>query len=228
VTFRLVTVSPIIRPMWGDRWALIRRHVVPSIGAVLGAVLSVGGIVLHGLDLVALGLPEWVFEAVGAGIFFCSLIAFTLSALAEAQYAPSLPQSRPTQEPIATRGQDSERATARDKPRLFVGDNVTPKSLTAFYEGKTQLEGDRAVAPFKGKWIKISAQIKDIGSSTIGTGSLMITASDESPMSVLMVFSREWDTRLSILGRGDRITVIGMIRAIGVLVVILDECELVG
>src|SRR5690349_11283481 len=56
-------------------WGFLRRYPGPAVGAVLGGVCTISSFVNEAYSLINLGLPGPVWSAIGAGVFFLSVIA---------------------------------------------------------------------------------------------------------------------------------------------------------
>src|SRR5579859_6267033 len=105
--------------------------------------------------------------------------------------------------------------------------NVTPEDLTRFFEGHTIMQASILVADFINKWMQLSGPLGNVSEFTSLSA---VTFADRlvSRASVNMYFrKRSWVDRLSILNRGDRITVLGRITRVEANVLSLDNCELV-
>ena len=57
-----------------DLWRFLRTHPLPGTGLLLGPVITVGGLVMDALHLYELGLPASAWAAIGAAVFFFSVI----------------------------------------------------------------------------------------------------------------------------------------------------------
>jgi hypothetical protein len=116
-----------------------------------------------------------------------------------------------------------------DKSNRVIVD-VTPETLLSFYEGRMGIEGDRLLAPYVGKWMKISGEIEDI-TSMLGVSSIgpMITLAhdrDKIPNAILN-FSGDQKDRVATLRRKQRITALCMIFGSLIHTISLSNCELV-
>lgn len=56
-----------------------KKHPIASIVGVVGAAMTVGGIVLDGLEIVNAGWPGYVWAAIGATLFMSSMVAVVSS-----------------------------------------------------------------------------------------------------------------------------------------------------
>jgi hypothetical protein len=57
-----------------DFWKFLASHPIPGTGAVLGPCMSVGALVMEAHDVMALGLRAGDWAAIGAAIFFSSVV----------------------------------------------------------------------------------------------------------------------------------------------------------
>jgi hypothetical protein len=89
------------------------------------------------------------------------------------------------------------------------------------FEGHTDIQASTGVANFIGKWMKVSGPLGNI----LSTFS-QVTFADHAPISMFFR-KKKWVDRLSILSRGDNITVLGQITYIERDNLVLDNCELI-
>ncbi len=98
--------------------------------------------------------------------------------------------------------------------------DVTPEYLMRFFEGRTDLQASIGVADYIGKWMKVAGPLGNVSSSS------QVTFADRSP--VHMFFrKKKWVDRLSILSRGDNMTVLGQISYVERGNLVLDSCEFI-
>jgi hypothetical protein len=67
---------------WGVQsvfWQFIRNHLITSVFMVVGAFISVGARINDAYSLINAGLPASAWEAIGAAIFFASVIVLLAS-----------------------------------------------------------------------------------------------------------------------------------------------------
>jgi hypothetical protein len=208
--------------MWGDLRTLVRQHLWPTLTAVLGAVMTIGSIILHGIATIELGLPWWVYMAIGQFIFFAAVIVLVSRLVsvtsregpAVARYDREAPEISVRALPVST---------PASKPRVFVGPNVTLNYLSNLFAGRTSIEGNRLAQPYIGKWIRVSLNVSNISHHT---NDILVLAEYEKFKLAAMTFAESWVDRLSILTRGDKINAIGMIAKVALSTVDLDDCEL--
>jgi hypothetical protein len=60
-------------------WQFIRQHLIVSVVMVISAFISVGSLINDGYSLINLGLPAFVWAAIGAAIFFATVIVLLAS-----------------------------------------------------------------------------------------------------------------------------------------------------
>jgi hypothetical protein len=96
----------------------------------------------------------------------------------------------------------------------------TPEGLIAFLSGGlTDMQAQKLVAPFLGKWMQVSGAVSHVGD----TGQVTFKGRE-----VYMWFrGPEWLDRLAMLSPGSQISVVGRITKIQYSSVRLEDCELV-
>jgi len=133
--------------------------------------------------------------------------------------APSEAISAPIQRP---------KAEEKIEERIIV--NVSPEYLMNLYsEGKTSAQGDRAAAPYIGKWVKWANAINNI--RVVNSNLTMVSFNFTTGTTARLVFTHfdgNWTERLEVMNIGDRITVFGQIRVIDRSEVHLWSCELIN
>jgi hypothetical protein len=116
-----------------------------------------------------------------------------------ATYTPSAPQSAPpTDVPPPT----SERVIV----------DTTPSELMEKYKGRSGLEADRIVAPYIGKWIKISGKADYIQGA--GNGAL-VTIKPDAFTAAFLYFDAKWLDKLSVLPMHSAISALCQINYVG-------------
>jgi hypothetical protein len=104
--------------------------------------------------------------------------------------------------------------------------DVTPEYLAGFFDGHTSIQAQKLADAFIGKWVKVSGPLGNVGSFT--TFSQVTFASTSNVMVYMLFRNRAFaEDTLSVLKKGDEITVLGKIDRIEPLDVQLDNCELV-
>ena len=77
----------------------------------------------------------------------------------------------------------------------------------ALYEGRTPLQADKLIEPFKGLWIHAEAKIKLLAPDNVGS----VAAIYGDGVSIECRFGPQWNTPLARCDNGDTIKVIGRI-----------------
>lgn len=114
-------------------------------------------------------------------------------------------------------GWRSQTHTWLDPPSIY---------LFALYAGKTEIQAQGAADAFIGKWITISGRIWSVSAWSGHFCQVMLERSDLR--AVHMWFrDKSWLDELSVLARGDQVTVRGRIDAVAGFVISLEDCELV-
>jgi hypothetical protein len=108
--------------------------------------------------------------------------------------------------------------------RSFVG--VTPEDLASVFKERTEIQARIQVADVIGKWMKVSGPLGNVGEVT-SFSQVTFAHRPSHPASVYMWFHKgKWFDRLSVLHRGDNITVVGRITGVRYGELNLDNCEL--
>jgi hypothetical protein len=104
--------------------------------------------------------------------------------------------------------------------------DVTPEYLAGFFDDHTSIQAQKLADAFIGKWLKVSGPLGNVGSFKYSS---QVTFASTSNVMVYMLFRDRAlvEDTLSVLKRGDQITVLGKIDRIEPLDVQLDNCELV-
>lgn len=113
----------------------------------------------------------------------------------------------------------------RPEERSFA--DVPLEDLMRVFEEHTETQARTLVADVIGKWMRVSGPLGDVGDFTSFS---QVTFAHRSPPSaiVYMYFrKKKWFDCLSVLNRGDNITVVGRIRDVRGSELHLDNCELV-
>ena len=106
--------------------------------------------------------------------------------------------------------------------------SVGVEYLTGLYKGHTDLQADKLMEPFIGKWIKYSGRMENISQDHGSRPTTTITFEHSSRPFVAATFmSDEWLERLSILQRGAQITILGQVWSVERYWVFLSNSELV-
>lgn len=119
-----------------------------------------------------------------------------------------VPRPRPSPPPAPT-------ADAQD----FL--DVTSEYLVAFFEGRTELQGQASVKGYIGKRMRVSGTIEEVHTND----RLIVTLQRPTAMSFLY-FGSEWSDQFANLSQGDAIQVVGHIESVHRQGVSLENCQL--
>jgi hypothetical protein len=169
------------------------------------------------------GLPSMTGLTISLGAFAaCIIIGGVLNTVAMFRK----PQ-------VAARADDRQILQTTRTPtadgRIFV--DVTPAYLGGLFEGHTDIQAQKLIQPFVGKWMEISGKLGEVSE---GHGFLQVTLQSAYPLvtilavRVYMHFHVKWTDRLSVLRQGDALTIVGQIDRVDKLSVVLRACELVS
>jgi hypothetical protein len=140
------------------------------------------------------------------------------------------PQSMPSQRLPPKPPAAPERGRVDETHRIFVGDDITPSYLVNLFKDNTNIEATTQTNRFLGKWMKVEGAINDI--TTIGANIMCIVLEPkyEGDISrdflVFLYFDETWIENISILRRGNKVTVICKIDMIDSVKLKLEDCEL--
>jgi hypothetical protein len=110
-------------------------------------------------------------------------------------------------------------------PREFVPENVTFASLMALRSKSSGIAGDKLVASYIGKWIKVEGDLFE--SELLPQSALLsILPGKLGQPHISLYFARETDG-LEVIGRGDMVTAIGRITHIASTGLVMVDCELI-
>ena len=111
---------------------------------------------------------------------------------------------------------------SRENARSII--DVSPQTLMDFYKDRSGLEADRMIAPYIGKWTKVTGDIADI-QQVKGSGiQVLFTVSPFS--AAFLIFDSEWLDQLSILQPHQNITALCQIDSAGASGANFVHCEL--
>jgi len=91
-------------------------------------------------------------------------------------------------------------------PKRFI--DKTPQQLMALFQGRTMLQGDRLMQPFKRTWIRTEGHITMVGASDKGTTFVVLSSSGTT---VECRFQAKWTMPLARYDNGDTIKISGWI-----------------
>jgi hypothetical protein len=120
---------------------------------------------------------------------------------------PEIPAKRSENEPKHDEGKPSEVVSGfLVPPKVFT--QKTVKQLIALYQGRTMLQADKLLEPFKSMWIHANGQIQMIIPQDSKKAVVVMRSDDEN---VNCAFGEKWQTALARFDNGDSINVIGWI-----------------
>jgi hypothetical protein len=110
--------------------------------------------------------------------------------------------------------------------RIFV--NESPSFLLRFFgDSRTAMQAQGLIQPYLNKWMKLpNTQISDVEARS--GGGCSITGKTPDGAMVMLHFAKDWAERISILRRGNTISVIGMIDSVRPNFVGYGKCEIVA
>jgi hypothetical protein len=174
---------------------------------------------------------DWL-TFIGSDLFRTILVILGLGLISLAMVRGSRRQA--SQPPVNTLPQAEPKTSVEDprEERVFVGPGVTPEYLFGLYEGKTDMQAQKAADLFLGKWMPISGPLRNIGAWHEAGSYCQVTVElGDAPiffMKSLYLYFRDkrWVDRLSVLAAGDLISVHGRIDRISRFEIQLQDCEL--
>jgi hypothetical protein len=113
------------------------------------------------------------------------------------------------------------------QPRDFLP--FTPAQLLAMVEGRTMVNAEKIVAPYRGKWISVSGPVSNVWENASGHTVSLCGPNPNRPdwtIWVYLEFDKAWDGPCSALAKQDQIEAIGQIRTFGGIDVTLEHCEI--
>jgi hypothetical protein len=112
--------------------------------------------------------------------------------------------------------------------RIFV--DRKPRELVGLFKRETSVQAQKQAEAFYGKWLKVSGPLGDVGAWTGNFSQVTFAYKTFFDVTVFMMFCdcAYVENRLSVLRKGDRITVQGQIERIDPISVQLTSCELVN
>lgn len=118
-----------------------------------------------------------------------------------------------------------DQPVAVTEERVFVGPEITPESLIAEFENRTNLEGNRLVRPYVGKWMKVRGIFQD-ATHSLDLCSLVLAAPPFSRQ-LSTLFHADWLDQIELLKRGQEVAFVGKIANVDKYSCLLRECELI-
>jgi len=130
----------------------------------------------------------------------------------------------PSPPPLSATTPATAHATEVDEERIFI--DVNPEYLGGFFKQYTDMQAQRLFNPFIGKWIEKSGTLGEVN-LVKHTDLIQVLFQEQADTNLIMFFSVKWADHLSVLRRGDPLTVAGRIGSGKANAVVLDDCELV-
>ncbi len=109
----------------------------------------------------------------------------------QAESIPSSPASSPS-EPV--------------QQRSFT--NKTARELLQLYEGRTMIQADGLMEPFKGQWIRVSGTVLQLIPDSSGATAVLKSQPNDT---INARFDKKWDMSLRRLSTGEEVTIQGKI-----------------
>lgn len=168
--------------------------------------------------------PAFGLFATGAAIGFYGMVAPLLH-LRPFRGPPSPPSAlrligTPTSAPAPTLLPKGDRSTDLDR---------TPEDLWGLFDGLTDLQAASIIRPFLNQWLSVSGEVSSVGAwydTFLGVDLVRGGIEDGHIVHATFTDQRSVD-RLSLVKRGDQMTVRGSISGIHRLALELYDCELV-
>jgi hypothetical protein len=188
------------------------------------------GVIAIGIALLALPRdtpilgrpPAWVgISTLALGILLCLLSTATYARSRNSiRHAAPSPSAPVTNAPISP---------PAPPQREFV--NQTPAELVGLYHNMTDLQAQKLLEPFIGRWIKVSGPFQNVraaSSNGIAWVDLSNNAGLRPGQATHLGFDADkWLARLSTLKLGEQLEIAGQIEAVDRHVVYLRHCELI-
>jgi len=140
----------------------------------------------------------------------------------------SLPQQPSSA--LATSSQPPPDPTALvESPSLQPGRvmaNATSQELLAIYRNNTTIQAERLSERYIGTWMKVSGRpVRDVGID----GDIPRVVISAEAMNIAIIgcyFTKEWKQQVSVINKGNKVSVTGKIAKFDALTIRLEECEL--
>lgn len=120
------------------------------------------------------------------------------------------------------------------EPKVFLDDDVTPRSLVDQLEGVTELEGQDRIKKYIGTWMRVSGTFDDLSPVAWPQGWLEVELEHEprpgnlTPVFVSGRFDESWKKRLAVLTKGTPVRISGEIESVSRYGGLrLTKCELI-
>jgi hypothetical protein len=179
-------------------------------------------------------LARWMFIGAAVCLIACLAIFFWPQRAGETTQTATQSGSRNVQiqgqtvnfqGSISTGGEEVP-ATRLPDGRTLV--DVTPGYLAGLRGEHTEIQADKLLEAFVGKWMRVSGAVEDVFALNENIARVSFAYEGPDAPSVTMDFKgkRVIDNQLRVIKIGDPITVIGQIQWAGPFLVQLENCEL--
>ena len=120
-----------------------------------------------------------------------------------------------------------EAAVAEQPRRIFLGKTTTVEYLQKLFRENTEIQANKLVGDYIGKWIRVSGCVVNVSSIAQGIQVLMRPRKSEKRPDeyVQLHFGADWIDRVSILRPDEEISAIGQLNAVSGLWISLKNCE---
>jgi hypothetical protein len=226
------------RCFWASALLFLGIGVVWGLTTVEPAWVRIPAVGVIGL-IAAIGLSEglrWISGRESASVSAPAITPMPFAPLMQPAPPPVVetPILQPPPAPIVTPAILSPPATSDPPPtkpenKVFADPHVTPDFLVGLYKTHTVLGAETLIKKYIGKWILVTGPLGEVigGYPVFGTRSAAVGAFDQKGPSVLMLFRDEWIDRISIIPKGQIISVRGKIETVERTKITLENCELV-
>jgi hypothetical protein len=147
-----------------------------------------------------------IFVGIGAALIGSVLVLSDRSPSPSAQ-APKLAAGVPTAIAPASAAPILPIAPLPPSAREFT--DRTPRELLALYDGRTPLQANPLIEPFKGKWIRASGKILNLIPDGIPDASIAVLRDGDRTIECRL--GPQWSSHVFKLNKDDVLTVIGKI-----------------
>jgi hypothetical protein len=155
-------------------------------------------------------MTGWVMPSILA---FCLVLAGVLHLLAaRTRRDPSPTRTEVFEEIRPPATSPPTLATQDSKGRIFVGPDITPQFLSSLLTGHTEVQAEKLLDIYIGKWIRLSGDLSHVGKFEYGSSTVMFSSQPlMGTPTIVMQFGKAWTERLSVLRLGNNINIIGRI-----------------
>ena len=207
----------------------LARNALASLVGAIGLIFLALGYADQAKNIWEAAEP-WQLQGLGAAFFILAVILMLFrydQAHANASKSAflSLPSAVPDTVAVVRPSSLEKGPTAAQAPHpqagassrvpsgeIYAGDRVTGRSLRLICEGKTTHQQRLIVAPYLGKWIKVSGTVRNVTPSDYGGWSVSLAEDDRQIAETTQIqFRIDQIPFLETLSAGDRIAALGKI-----------------